>query len=99
MHCIELDNNLHIVIIIHRGNQALIIALFQNISLIPSCSHLQYLITYSMQIRSGKAWEIWSRAVTSCTQMVDTQGAVPDSSNSHFVSNRPWRHERSVYLT
>jgi len=43
-----------------------------------------------MQIRSGKAGEIWSRAVTSCTQMVDTQGAVPDRSNSHFVSNRPW---------
>ena len=29
----------------------------------PGRSHLQYLIAYSMQIRRGKAWEIWSRAV------------------------------------
>ena len=28
----------------------------------PGRSHLQYLIAYSMQIRRGKAWEIWSRA-------------------------------------
>ena len=31
----------------------------------PGCSHLQNLITCSMQIRRGKAWEIWSRAFTS----------------------------------
>ena len=43
----------------------------------PGRSHLQYLIAYSMQIRRGKAWEIWSRAVTSGRQMVDTRGAVP----------------------
>jgi len=30
----------------------------------PGRSHLQYLIAYSMQIRRGKAWEIWSCAVT-----------------------------------
>ena len=56
----------------------------------PGRSHLQYLIAYSMQIRSGKAWEIWSRAFTSGRQMVDTWGAVSDSSNSRFMSNRPW---------
>ena len=28
----------------------------------------------SMQIRWGKAWEIWSRAMMSVRQMVDTQG-------------------------
>ena len=31
----------------------------------PGRSHLQYLIAYSMQIRRGKVWEIWSRVVTS----------------------------------
>ena len=32
-----------------------------------------------MQMWRGKAWEIWSRDVTSCRQRVDTQpGAVPD---------------------
>ena len=29
-------------------------------------------------------------AVTSGRQMTDTRGAVPNSNNSHFVSNRPW---------
>ena len=60
----------------------------------PGRSHLQYLIAYSMQIRRGKAWEIWSRAVMSGRQMVDIRGAVPDSSNSRFVSKRPWHCER-----
>ena len=56
---------------------------------------------YSMQIRRGKAWEIWSRVVTSGRQMVDTytRGAVPDSSNCLFVSNRTWRYERRMVLT
>jgi len=36
-----------------------------------------YLIAYSMQIRRGKAWEIWTCAVTSGRQKVDTRGAVP----------------------
>ena len=31
--------------------------------------------------------------------MVDTRGAVPDSSNCRFVSNRPWRYERRMVLT
>ena len=65
----------------------------------PGRSHLQYLIAYSMQIRMGKAWEIWSRAVTSGRQMVDTRGVVPDSSISRFVSNCPWRYERQMVLT
>ena len=65
----------------------------------PGRSHLQYLIAYSMQIWRGKAWEIWSCAITSGRQMVDTRGAVPDSSNSRFVSNRPWRYEQQMVLT
>ena len=28
--------------------------------------------------------------------MVDTQGAVPDSSDRRFVSNRPWCYERRM---
>ena len=40
----------------------------------PSHSHCQYLIACSMQIWWGKAWEIWSRVVTSGRQRVDTQG-------------------------
>ena len=47
-------------------------------SLIPRPFPHQYLITYSIQIRNGKAWEIWSRAVTSGTWRVDTRGVVPD---------------------
>jgi len=64
--------------------------LLQQISLVPRLfpppvfDSLQYVNT------KGKAWEIWSRAVTSGRQMVDTRGAVPDSSNSRFVLNRPW---------
>ena len=65
----------------------------------PGCSHLQYLIAYSMQIQRRKAWEIWSHAVTSGRQMVDVWGAVPNSSNSHSMSNRPWRYERRMVLT
>ena len=40
----------------------------------PGYSHLQYLIACSMQIRRGKAWEIWSRVVPSGRQVqrVDT---------------------------
>jgi len=61
-------------------------------------SQLQYLIAYSMQIRRGKAWEISSHPVKSGRQMVDTRGAVPDSSNCRFVSNCPWRYERQMVL-
>jgi len=49
-----------------------------------------------MQIRKGKAWEIWSRAVTSGRQTVDTQGAVPvEESRSPFFYYRSesWRPE------
>ena len=59
----------------------------------PVFDRLQYANT------EGEGWEIWSHAVTSGRQMVDTQGAVPDSSNSRFVSNRPWRYERRMVLT
>jgi len=63
----------------------------------PGRSHLQYLIAYRMQIRRGKAWEIWSRTVTSGRQMVDTRGAVPDEeSRSPFLYcwSEGWRPER-----
>ena len=47
-------------------------------------SHLQSWITCSMQTRRGKAWEIWSRAMTSGRRRVDTWGAVPNHNNSIF---------------
>jgi len=51
----------------------------------PGRSHLQYLITYGMQIRRGKAREIWSRAVTSGRQ----KGVVPvEESRSPFLYYR-----------
>ena len=59
----------------------------------PVFDRLQYANT------EGKAWEIWSCAVTSGRQKVDTRGAVPDSSNCRFVSNRPWYYERRMVLT
>ena len=37
----------------------------ETLALFPGHSLLQYLITYSMQIRRGKAWEIWLLVVTS----------------------------------
>jgi len=40
----------------------------------PGCSQLQSLNVCSMQTRRGKAWEIWSRVVTSGRQRVDTWG-------------------------
>ena len=42
---------------------------------LPVFDHLQY------AIGRGKVWEIWSRAVTSGRQRVDTQGVVPNSNN------------------
>jgi len=69
----------------------------KHVASFPGRSHFQYLITYSMQIRRGKAWEIWSRAVTSGRQKVDTRGAVPDKeSRRPFLYNRSegWRPER-----
>ena len=60
--------------------------LAQILASFPGRSHLQYLIAYSMQIRRGKAWEIWSRVVTWSRQKVDTWGAVPDEeSRSPFT--------------
>jgi len=51
----------------------------------PGCFHLQYLITYSMQIRRegrpGKFGHVWLR------QKVDTQGVMPDEeSRSPFCA-------------
>jgi len=40
----------------------------------------------SMQIRRRKAWEIWSHAVMSGRQRVDTQGVVPDEVLRLFLS-------------
>jgi len=49
-----------------------------DVASLPGRSHLQYLIAYSVQIRRGKAWEIWSRAVTSGRQKIDTREVVPN---------------------
>ena len=66
----------------------------------PGYSHLQYLIACSMQIRRGKAWEIWSRVVPSGRQVqrVDTWGVVLNGNNSHFVSKCPQHWERKIVL-
>ena len=59
--------------------------------------HLQYLIAYSMQIRRGKAWEIWSRAVTSGRLVLDTWGTVSDEESQSFFlcyQSEGWRPER-----
>jgi len=48
-----------------------------SIASFPGRSHLQYLIAYSIQIWRGKAWEIWSSAVTSGRHIVDTWGPCP----------------------
>ena len=42
------------------------------IALLPGHSHLQYLIAYSMQIRRGKAWDIWLCVVMSGGQRIGT---------------------------
>jgi len=69
------------------------------LALFPGRSHLQYLITCRMSIQRGKAWENWSCAVTSGRQRVDTLGAVPNSNNSHFMSNRSWCCKQRMVLT
>jgi len=56
---------------------ARILVMRTTVASFPGRSHLQYLIAYSMQIWRGKAWEIWSHAVTSGRQMVDTWGRCP----------------------
>jgi len=58
----------------------------------PGRSHLRYFFTSSMQIWRGKAWEIWSRAVTQGSQWVDTQGeafscTVSSRTGSQSISN------------
>jgi len=41
----------------------------KRLSLFPGCSHLQQLITRSMQVQRGRAQEIWSGAATSGRHM------------------------------
>jgi len=55
----------------------------------------------SMKMQRGKAWEIWSCAVTLDKQRVDTRGAVPDCthcSNPYFALNYLWRREQQTVL-
>ena len=49
---------------------------------------------FQYEIRWGKAWEIWSRAMTSGRQMVDTRGAVPNHYNTCFTLIRHQRCEQ-----
>ena len=59
-------------------------------------TRIQYLIAYSMQIWRGEAWEIWSHAVMSGKQKVDTHGVVPgEEFRSPFLYCRSedWRPE------
>ena len=49
-----------------------------SVSLVPRPFPLPVFHRFQYEIRRGKAWEIWSRAVTSGRQMVDTRGAVPN---------------------
>ena len=68
----------------------------KSVASFPGRSHLKYLIAYSMQIRRGKAWEIWSCAVMSGRQKVDTRGAVPveeSRSPSLYYRSEGWRPE------
>ena len=46
----------------------------------------------------GKAWEIWSHAMPSGRQKVDTWGAVLSYNNSCFVLNHPWCHEQQTVI-
>jgi len=69
-----------------------------NLAPFPGCLHLQSLITCSMQVRRGKAWEICLCAVMLGRQRVDIQGAVPHKESwSPFcsVNLRSWRPEHS----
>ena len=50
----------------------------RQISLIPRPFALPVFARLQYEIQWGKAWEIWSRAVPSGRQMVDTQRAVPN---------------------
>ena len=64
-------------------------------------SRLQYLMPYSMQIRRGKAWEIWLLAVMSGSQKIDTWGALlNEESQSLFLYmyywSEGWEHRRTA---
>ena len=52
----------------------------------PGRSHHPCLIACSMQIRRGRAWDIWSCVMTSGRQMADIWAAVPDRNNSTCMS-------------
>jgi len=62
-------------------------------SLAPGCSHPRSLIACSMQLQRRKAWEIWSRAFVSGTQMV----ALPDC-NPVLHSSAPNTGNDKQYL-
>ena len=51
---------------------------------------------FQYEIRWGKAWEIWSRAMTSGRQMVDTREVVPNHYNTCFALIRLWRCEQQT---
>ena len=68
-----------------------------NLASFPGHSHLQYLIACSMQIWRGKAWEIWSHAMTSGRQRVDTWGATPNK--PFLVKPGPRQHQCSLFTT
>ena len=55
-------------------------------SLVPRPSPPLVFVACSMRTRRGKAWEIWSRAVTLGRQSVDPQGAMPEHNNSVSVA-------------
>ena len=63
----------------------------------PGCSHLQYLIAYSMQMQRGKTLGAWSHAATSSRQWVDSRGVVSneESESTLFCYQfKCWRPER-----
>ena len=65
-------------------------------SLIPRLFPPPLINCFQYEIWRGKACEIWSRALTSGRQMVDTQGAVPNRYNTSLASICPQRCEKQI---
>ena len=63
----------------------------QQLASFPGHSHCQYLIVCSMKIQWGKAWEIWSRGMTSHGGGGGGggRGALPNHYNTYFALIRP----------
>jgi len=59
---------------------------------------MQYSVTLASFPGHSKAQEIWSNAVLSRRQMVDTRGVVSNCNNSHFMSTYPWHYEQQKVL-